>query len=473
VAAAAGLMLRTLGHACLTLYRAGENPLLLTDPWLIGSVYWRSWWLQNYPTPDEIDWLAQSAIVYVTHEHPDHFHMPTIRRLGAGPAYLFPALAEQGYLTHLARHGFRAAAAEPRRWRRIAEDVSIMSVPMWNDDSLLLIATPSALILNLNDAKPPPPVLRAVRRMADRIAKPRILLCSYSPASVINSFLDDDGIISLKPARDYVDYVCRLCDRLAADFYMPFASQAVFRRQDSAWANDYRTTYEHLQKYWHARARLLPPYTTLDLTEFTYCSTPPERYRPAEPETLVRLTQARSEAEAAAEISAADIAGMQRKLNAFRWLFCVIYRRGFAFQFGERCLRYDPWRGRLADAEERSHLGDFVVSVPKLTFQEALANGHLTDLGITMFVRIRLWRRLDPRRVYALFVLFQLEDYGHLTNIAALLRWLRHGIASTSALRLPAPSTDTLSRDGTWLRGARPFAETRRRQRAARHRLFR
>ena len=53
-----GLMLRTLGHACLALYRHGETPLLITDPWLVGSVYWRSWWLQNYPTAEEVDWLA-------------------------------------------------------------------------------------------------------------------------------------------------------------------------------------------------------------------------------------------------------------------------------------------------------------------------------------------------------------------------------------------------------------------------------
>jgi len=93
-AAATGtLHLRTLGHACAVLYRDGEAPLLATDPWLLGSVYWRSWWLQHYPSAEEIDWVAKSPVVYVTHEHPDHFHMPTIRRLGLSPVYLFPALA--------------------------------------------------------------------------------------------------------------------------------------------------------------------------------------------------------------------------------------------------------------------------------------------------------------------------------------------------------------------------------------------
>jgi Beta-lactamase superfamily domain len=202
------LKARTLGHACLAIYRVGELPLLLTDPWLVGSVYWRSWWLQHYPSAEEIDWLARTAHVYVTHEHPDHFHMPSIRRLGAGPTYLFPALAERGFLGYLSERGYHAAAAPPLRWLPLGEDVSMLSIPVWNDDSLLLIATPNALIRNLNDAKPLPPVLRALRRVADRIDKPLVLLFSYSPASLVNSFINGNGVVSLRPARHYVDYAC-------------------------------------------------------------------------------------------------------------------------------------------------------------------------------------------------------------------------------------------------------------------------
>src|SRR5262249_32411948 len=203
--------------------------------------------------------LAKSPYIYVTHEHPDHFHMPSIRRLGGGPTYLFPALAERGYLDYMRQRGYRAECVTPLRWRPIADGVSILSIPIWCDDSLLLVDTPTALIFNLNDAKPLPPVISMIRRVADRIGKPRVLLSSYSPASLVNSFLDDGEIVSLKPPRHYVDYVCRLCDTLAADLYMPFASQAVFHRDDSLWANRYRTTYRHLQQYWRSPVLLLAP----------------------------------------------------------------------------------------------------------------------------------------------------------------------------------------------------------------------
>jgi hypothetical protein len=434
----AGLKLKTLGHASIALYREGEPPLLLTDPWLVGSVYWRSWWLQHYPDAAELDWLAGAANVYITHEHPDHFHMPSIRRLGRRPLYLCPALSETGFVAHLREHGYRAEVMPPSRWRPLDGGVSLLSVPLWNDDSLLLIDAPGALILNFNDAKPPPPVIKAVRRLADRLAKPRILLASYSPASVINSFSDAGGPITFKRSEDYVSYLCKLCERLGVDYFLPFASQASFERADSAWANRYRTNFADLERTWRGSTRLLPPYTTLALADLTHESTPSDDYRPAPAELRQARTDARLAEENAAVLTEADAAGLQRKLNLWRWLLWPLFPRGFAFEAGNTALVYDPRRGRVR-LEPAGDYGDFVVSVPTLTLKEALAHDHLSDLGITMFVRIRLLRPLDPRKVYGLFVLFQFDDYGHMRRPIAFLRWVGYGLRRSFPRRLPLP----------------------------------
>jgi hypothetical protein len=274
------------------------------------------------------------------------------------------------------------------------------------------------------------------------MGKPRILLCSYSPASIVNSFLGDAGIVSLRSARDYVDYVGRLCDRLAADFYIPFASQAVFNRLDSRWANCYRTTYRQLQQFWRSRAQLLPPYVTLDLAEFTHCAPAAEQYRTVERSRVAKVAQRRFAEEGSAMVSADGVAALERKLNAFRWLLWLMFPRGFAFQLGEGRLGYNPWRGRLVDVDaSKCGYGDFIVTVPKLTLKEALRNNHVSD-----FVRIRLLRQLDPKKIYALFVLLQIDDYGHLRNIAALLRWLWRGVRFGFALRRPVGASSAEER---------------------------
>jgi hypothetical protein len=150
------------------------------------------------------------------------------------------------------------------------------------------------------------------------------------------------------------------------------------------------------------------------------------------------VTRYRANEEEAATISTQDIAALERKLNAFHWLLWLMFPRGFAFQLGDVRLDYDTWRGRFVDADApRRRQGDFIVAVPKLTIKEAIENNHVSDLGITMFVRIRLLRRVDPRKVYALFVLLQIDDYRHLRSSAAFLRWLWRGVKFTFALLPP------------------------------------
>jgi hypothetical protein len=185
---------------------------------------------------------------------------------------------------------------------------------------------------------------------------------------------------------------------------------------------------------------LLPPYTTLDLTDFSYTAVPPEQYRPMDPATVARRAGERAAEEAEAEISVGEIAQLKRKLNAFRWLLRLLLPRGFAFRLGDTRLLYNPRRGELGNVAAMGGTeGDFVVDVPTATMKEALRNNHLTDLGITMFVRIRLLRRIDLRKAYALFVLFQFDDYGHLRTFRSFLRWIGRGLRYTLALRLPAP----------------------------------
>jgi hypothetical protein len=226
---------------------------------------------------------------------------------------------------------------------------------------------------------------------------------------------------------------------------MPFASQAVFCRADSIWANAYSTTYDDLRCYWQSRARLLPPYTTLDLTDFTHAVVLPKAYRPMNRATIARRTAERAAEEDDAEMSPQETALLERKLNAFRWLLRLLFPRGFGFRLGEKSLLYDPRRGRLRDGGATGDglgdagPGDFVIDVPKATMKEALRNNHLTDLGITMFVRIRLLRRIDPRKAYGLFVLFQFDDYGRLAGIVPFLRWLGRGVRCTLVASLPLP----------------------------------
>src|SRR4051794_36252550 len=98
----------TIGHAGMLIRDDSGTPLLFTDPWIIGSCYWRSWWLQHYPDAALIEELKRVTYCFITHEHPDHFHTASIRTLGKDVEYLSPDLPEEHISAYLREQGYKA-----------------------------------------------------------------------------------------------------------------------------------------------------------------------------------------------------------------------------------------------------------------------------------------------------------------------------------------------------------------------------
>jgi len=425
------MFVRTLGHAGLVLTTAAGEPLLLTDPWLVGSVYWRSWWLQNYPAEDELRDLQRTQFVYVTHSHPDHFHPPSLRALGKAPRYFVPAFPRNPMLGYLRDNGFDAEALAPFEWRTLAPGVRILSMLLWNDDSILLIDTPRALILNFNDAKPPPRVVRHIRGLAASLGKRCIVLSSYSPASLVNSFFRGHQQISLRDKASYARYVSGLCDQLGAADFMPFASQTVFLRSDSQWANAFKVTFDDLRAGWTSGARLLPPYTRLDLSNFSHSFTAPAAYNTGTPgkADAVAREQALNTAE---RMEAADFELLRASLARVRWLLRWIAPT-IGFHVGGQQFSFRAWANEVVPGTKGCR---FVIRVPPHPFREAVRIGHIGDLGITMFTFIDLQPKvLQPKVsaffVYLFFVIVTLNDYGYARTLAGLVRWLPHALRLT------------------------------------------
>ena len=64
-----------------------------------------------------------------------------------------------------------------------------------------------------------------------------------------------------------------------------------------------------------------------------------------------------------------------------------------------------------------------VISLPDKVLDESLHNNVLTDLGITMFIRVD--RQIRARVAYGTFLMFGLHDYGHFNDIRSFRRFAR------------------------------------------------
>jgi hypothetical protein len=66
---------------------------------------------------------------------------------------------------------------------------------------------------------------------------------------------------------------------------------------------------------------------------------------------------------------------------------------------------------------------DMVITLPDKVLDESLHNNVLTDLGITMIIRVDT--RVGGRRAYGTFLMFGLHDYGHFNDVRSLWRFAR------------------------------------------------
>jgi hypothetical protein len=406
--------LRTFGHATLVVTVDG-SPLLATDPWLVGSTYWASWWLERYPDPDDIDLVRQSQFTYLTHSHPDHFHWSSLRMLGPRTTLhpMFPSYSLPAFLT---QQGYPAYTLQPWQRYRLADRVTITSIPIPIDDSILLIESATTLVVNLNDGKPPAFVLRAIYRRFAANKDIVYVLSSYSPASIAASMYRDDTKIEMKSKAAYVRQAFAFADTLGATHYVPFASQAVFRRSDSSWANDLKVTFDDLASEWPDNGvRLCHPYTTIDLDE---PAVSPRTLAPAAaggPGGDAEAKVAEREAEEHKFILPADFdERLIAYLDGIRPLR-FLYRRGIGWRL---CTSGTErfYNSRTRTLEQRiPDEYDIIVTLPDQVLHEALQNDILTDLGITMIIRVDT--RIDLRRTYGFFLLMGLRDYKHIGSI--------------------------------------------------------
>jgi L-ascorbate metabolism protein UlaG (beta-lactamase superfamily) len=406
--------LKTLGHATLVVLEDG-TPLIATDPWLIGSTLWRSWWLERYPTKEEVALVRDAAELYITHSHPDHFHWPTLRAIGPRsillsrfPHYVIPAFCEQ--------HGFRARIAEPWQWYRLGKAVRIASIPVPFDDSILLIDTPQTTVVNLNDTNARGVLLDDIRRSMLVPGKSCVVLKSYSPASGGNTMFIEGRRVPMKSKADYATVAQRMAERLNATHFVPFASQAFFSRSDSRWANDLKVTYEDLGKYWRSTVALCPPFITMDLATHAYTTDYGGPNRTLSPEHAGKVA-AREEEEEQFVLPADFDVKMTHYFERIPFLR-LFFRRGIGWRLassGEERF-YDTRTKQVYHSIPREH--DVIITLPDKVLDEALNNVMLTDVGPTMFTRIDT--RVSVYLAYGLFALMGLTDYGHLKDMKTM-----------------------------------------------------
>src|SRR5271167_2871368 len=103
------MKVQLVSHASVII--ESNSTVIWTDPWLFGKAFNNSWALVPPPEPVGEALLDKITHVWISHEHPDHFHIPTLRSLPASfkerVTVLYQKLNSEKMIAAFKRLGFK------------------------------------------------------------------------------------------------------------------------------------------------------------------------------------------------------------------------------------------------------------------------------------------------------------------------------------------------------------------------------
>ena len=227
-----------LSHAGLSVEHNGVR--LVSDPWLIGSCYWRSWW--NFPEPP-VSLISdlRPDFIYLTHLHWDHFHGASLKKLFAPTTpILVPKVQTTRMLDDLRWLGFHNVVEIPHGTTfKLGHDFTLSSYQfnLLSTDSAILLSGGGRTILNANDCKHFGWPLREIIAKTPSID---FVLRSHSSANAIPYCIE--GYKKMFPGvrsqRDYIEEFSRFALHIGARYAIPFASNHCFLHRETMRFND-------------------------------------------------------------------------------------------------------------------------------------------------------------------------------------------------------------------------------------------
>jgi hypothetical protein len=276
----------TVGNATLVCH--DKRPILVTDPWIVGTAYFGSWGRTHEIPAETLETIRNCEFVWLSHGHPDHLS-PRSFELLQGKKFLLPDHVGGRIFDGLKERGFDVTVMRERRWYLISDRIRVLSIADYNQDAILLVDLGGNLIVDLNDASDRGwggDVKRAV-------AKHKVSFLLQQPkglgnADMLNLWREDGTFIEPAAARR------RPIGRLLAGqsrefgtrFCVPFSSMHRFQRADSAWAQKYRINLSDYPTGFESRTtELLPAFIRYDAARDTVETLNPleNKSEPADP----------------------------------------------------------------------------------------------------------------------------------------------------------------------------------------------
>lgn len=241
-----------IGHASV-LVEAGPYRIA-SDPWYRGRAFNDGWDVHPAPVWEPAS-LAEATHLWISHEHPDHLSIPTLKAIPeevrAGLTVLFQRSWSSEVVGFLEKLGFgRLVEIEHGEKLSLGHGVSIMSWQVGHQDSALAIHHDGRTLLNLNDCKP---TSAGARRLLTQIGPVDLLLDQFSIAGWAGN--PDDGAALAASKQHALDTLFSHQQDLDPAATIPFASFMRFCHRENSYLNGAAVGLDEVADGWAAKGR--------------------------------------------------------------------------------------------------------------------------------------------------------------------------------------------------------------------------
>jgi beta-lactamase family protein len=238
-----------INHASVLI--KGERQAVLTDPWYEGDAFHRGWRLL-YENPDqEIERvLNETNVIWVSHEHPDHFSIGFFRKyksllIDKKILVIFQERKDKRVINFLGKSGFKCMELATGKPFALEHDFTIRVIRDQFYDSALLVDLAGKRICNLNDC--PMHTEKRITAFQKAYGNCDVLLTQFSYAAWKGG--RDNVQWRTSAAEDRLMSVVRQGRTLHAKTVIPFASFVYFANVLNSYLNDAVNTPQRVIEY--------------------------------------------------------------------------------------------------------------------------------------------------------------------------------------------------------------------------------
>jgi UDP-MurNAc hydroxylase len=245
-----------ISHASLLVETNGIR--LLTDPWYSGRIYQDAWCLA--PEPPVLPDYRRLDGVFISHAHPDHYHIPTLEAIRDARGRDLPIFVAKFFHPTIARDLRGLGFADVRQMRPGHEFLAFPKVRLFSqqfrmDDSLLVVkGEGDETLVNINDTP-----LRG-STLADLARRyPSVDYCAAQFAIAQGYPYCYENVAADFNREDLVRRFDSFAEVLRPRHMIPFASFVRFCHEDNAHMNRHKMGLAELQRVSRTSLTILYP----------------------------------------------------------------------------------------------------------------------------------------------------------------------------------------------------------------------